>query len=84
MRWGVIGTGRVSNDFVLSLKHVEEAEIVMCAARSAEKSKAFASTHEIARFGTKITHLYITRKFTRKAMLKYYENLISRFALEHR
>ena len=58
VRWGVIGTGRVSNDFVLSLKHVEEAEIVMCAARSAEKAKAFASTHAIARFGESYEDIY--------------------------
>ena len=58
VRWGVIGTGRVSNDFVLSLKHVEEAEIVMCAARSAEKAKAFASTHGIASFGKSYDDIY--------------------------
>ena len=58
VRWGVIGTGRVSNDFVLSLRHVEGAEIVMCAARSEEKAKAFAETHEIPSFGKSYDDIY--------------------------
>jgi len=58
VRGGIIGTGKVSNDFVLSLRHVEEAEIVMCAARSVEKARAFAKAHEIRVAGETYEDVY--------------------------
>ena len=42
LRWGLIGCGRVSNDFALALRHVKTAKVVACAARSSESAAKFA------------------------------------------
>lgn len=47
LRWGIIGCGRVSHDFVQALKHLPSASVVACAARSQESAQVFATKHGI-------------------------------------
>ena len=47
LRWGFVGCGRVSHDFVQALHHVSSAQVVACAARDLERAKEFASKHGI-------------------------------------
>jgi len=49
IRWGIMGTGRVCNDFVQALKTVECAIIEAVCSRSLEKAQKFASIHGISR-----------------------------------
>ncbi|KAI2512797.1 oxidoreductase [Fragilaria crotonensis] len=50
LRWGLIGCGRVSHDFTQALKHLPNASVVACAARSVDDAKEFAEKHGIARY----------------------------------
>jgi len=50
LRWGLIGCGRVSNDFTQALKHVPSASVVACAARSEDNAKSFAQKHGIPKY----------------------------------
>ena len=47
LRWGLIGCGRVCNDFVQALKHLPTAQVVACAARDAVRAAEFAEKHKI-------------------------------------
>lgn len=47
LRWGILGCGRVSHDFVQALKLVPTAQVVACAARDGEAAKGFAEKHDI-------------------------------------
>lgn len=47
LRWGILGLGKISNQFVQDLKLIEEVEIVACASRSISKAINFAGIHEI-------------------------------------
>ncbi|CAM9310474.1 unnamed protein product [Heterosigma akashiwo] len=49
IRWGIMGTGRVCNDFVQALKIVEGAEIAGVCSRSLERAQEFATRHGISR-----------------------------------
>lgn len=49
VRWGVIGPGRIASKVVQDFPHVPGAELVAVASRSAERAKAFAADHGIAR-----------------------------------
>mmetsp|Transcript_20583 Transcript_20583/g.23490 ORF Transcript_20583/g.23490 Transcript_20583/m.23490 type:complete len:394 (+) Transcript_20583:54-1235(+) len=49
LRWGIIGCGRVSHDFVTALQHISSASVVGCAtANSLEKAQTFATKHRIS------------------------------------
>ncbi|DBA05325.1 TPA: hypothetical protein N0F65_007487 [Lagenidium giganteum] len=45
LRWGFIGCGKISNDFVNALKCVPNAVLQACAARSLSSAQDFASQH---------------------------------------
>jgi predicted dehydrogenase len=49
VRWGVVGPGRIASKVVRDFAHVPGAEVVAVASRSAERAKAFATEHGIAR-----------------------------------
>ena len=49
LKWGIIGCGRVSHDFVQALKHLPSASVVACAARSKGSAQEFASKHKISK-----------------------------------
>ena len=49
LRWGILSAGKISHDFVLSLKTLPQSEhhVVAIAARNAESAEKFACTHSI-------------------------------------
>ncbi|CAK4084349.1 unnamed protein product [Aphanomyces euteiches] len=47
LRWGILGCGKISSDFVNGLHLAQDAKIVACAARTLETSSAFAKLHGI-------------------------------------
>lgn len=49
LKWGILGCGRVSNDFVQALKHLPTQEVVACSARSADSAQTFAQNHGIGK-----------------------------------
>jgi len=49
LRWGILGCGRVSHDFVQALKLVPTASVAACAARDLSRAQAFAMKHAVAR-----------------------------------
>jgi len=49
LKWGILGCGRVSNDFCQALKHLPTQSVVACAARSADSAEAFAQKHVIGK-----------------------------------
>jgi len=52
-RWGIMGSGLISSDFVHALGHVPGARVTAVAARSLSKAKEFAAKHSIpAAFGS--------------------------------
>ncbi|GMH57447.1 hypothetical protein TrRE_jg8931 [Triparma retinervis] len=54
LKWGILGTGRICNDFTQSLKLIPSAEVVACASRnSLPGAEGFAEKHGIPRsYGT--------------------------------
>jgi predicted dehydrogenase len=49
LRWGILGLGKISNQFVNDLKLIEDIEIIACASRSISNAINFAGQHEISR-----------------------------------
>ena len=49
LRWGILGLGKISNQFVNDLKLIEDVEIVACASRSISNAINFAGQYEISR-----------------------------------
>ena len=49
LRWGILGCGRVSNDFVQALKNVASAQVVACAARSEASALEFSKKFNISK-----------------------------------
>lgn len=49
MRWGLLSTGGISNDFALALKKTPRAELLAVASRSQEAADAFAKKHGFAK-----------------------------------
>ena len=47
LRWGILGSGRISAQWVQSLREVSGAEIVAVAAREQARAQAFADAHNI-------------------------------------
>lgn len=47
LRWGILGCGRISTDFVSAIKSLESVELRACAARSMDSAQAFAKEHGI-------------------------------------
>lgn len=49
LKWGILSTGRISNDFILSLNNFnkEDHEVVAIASRNAAKSKEYANRFKI-------------------------------------
>ncbi|VEN74640.1 putative Trans-1,2-dihydrobenzene-1,2-diol dehydrogenase [Candidatus Desulfarcum epimagneticum] len=45
MRWGILGCGKIANDFALALKAVPNSTLTAVAARNAGRAKYFASMH---------------------------------------
>ena len=54
LKWGILGTGRICNDFTQALKHLPTASVVACASRTnLPNASLFASKHNIPRsYGT--------------------------------
>lgn len=51
-RWGIIGAGLISNDFVLALKTLPQSEhrVTAVADRELESAKSFAARHSVPRY----------------------------------
>lgn len=49
VRWGIVGPGRIASKVVADFPHVPGAEVVAVASRSAERARAFADAHGVAR-----------------------------------
>lgn len=49
VRWGVVGPGRIAAKVVADGVHVPDAQFVAVASRSADRARAFAAEHGIAR-----------------------------------
>jgi predicted dehydrogenase len=49
IRWGIVGPGRIATNVVKDFPHVEGAEVVAVASRSADRARAFADEHGVAR-----------------------------------
>ena len=47
VRWGIVGPGRIAHNVVRDFAHVEGAEAVAVASRSAERAQVFADEHQI-------------------------------------
>ncbi|MDR2738860.1 MAG: Gfo/Idh/MocA family oxidoreductase [Treponema sp.] len=47
IRWGIVGTGYIANNFANGSKVVEDMEIVACSATSLDKANVFADTYGI-------------------------------------
>ena len=47
LRWGIIGAGNISSQWVLSLRGCPGATVTAVAAREQEKAQAFADRHDI-------------------------------------
>ena len=54
LRWGILGLGKISNQFVNDLKLIEDVEIVACASRSISNAINFAGQYEISRSYDKV------------------------------
>lgn len=52
LRWGILGTGKISNDFMLGLKTLQASkhEVVAVGSRSKESAEEFAAKHSVAKF----------------------------------
>ncbi|KAG6615290.1 Dimeric dihydrodiol dehydrogenase [Phytophthora cinnamomi] len=49
LRWGFLGCGRISSDFVSAMKSLDNVAFQACAARSLASAQAFAKEHGIAK-----------------------------------
>lgn len=49
LRWGILGLGKIANQFVKDLKLIEDVSIVACASRSMSNAINFAGQHEIGK-----------------------------------
>lgn len=49
VRWGIIGTGQISHDFVTALLHVTHSTVVAVGSRTLETARLFAERHQIGR-----------------------------------
>jgi len=49
LKWGILGCGRVSNDFCQALKLLPTQSVVACSARSPDSARSFAQNHGIGK-----------------------------------
>ncbi len=47
IKWGILGTGHISNKFAIALAFLPEAELVAVASRNLETAKQFAEKHNV-------------------------------------
>jgi dihydrodiol dehydrogenase / D-xylose 1-dehydrogenase (NADP) len=45
IRWGFLGCGKISSDFINASKALPNVKFVACAARSLESAQKFSKTH---------------------------------------
>lgn len=50
IRWGIVGLGRIANQFAEDIQSVPNAEVYAVASRDKEKSKRFAQKHQVGKF----------------------------------
>nr|CCA20664.1 dimeric dihydrodiol dehydrogenase putative [Albugo laibachii Nc14] len=50
VRWGILGCGKISSDFTTVLNQFTDSVVTACAARSLDRSEAFAKKHGIANY----------------------------------
>ena len=50
LKWGIVSTGNIADQFAQSLKHVQGAQMEAVASRDIEKAKAFAKKHGIKKY----------------------------------
>jgi len=48
VRWGIMGTGTIANDFVRVLRAVPDAEVAAIGSRTADRASLFADEHGVA------------------------------------
>jgi predicted dehydrogenase len=56
---GILGCGRVSNDFVQALKLVPSAKVVAVSARNLKSAQAFAERHGVSTFCKSVNDLTV-------------------------
>ena len=49
INWGIIGTGNIAHNVMPALQSLEKANVLACAARTAEKAQSFAGQFNISR-----------------------------------
>ena len=48
VRWGIMGTGTIANDFVRVLRAVPDAEVAAIGSRTTDRASLFANEHDVA------------------------------------
>ena len=56
IRWGVLGTGSISDEFVAGLKHAPSVELTAVASRDSARAEDFARRHGFSK-GVSLEHL---------------------------
>jgi len=59
LKWGILGCGRVSNDFVQALKLVPSAKVVAVSARSPKSAQAFAQRHGVSSYCKSVKNIAV-------------------------
>lgn len=59
VRWGILGPGKIAEDFASDFHFVPDAELVAVASRSEDRAKSFASNYNISKVYGDYKKLYI-------------------------
>jgi predicted dehydrogenase len=61
IRWGIAGTGTMAGEFVRGLAHAPGAVVAAVGSRDAERARAFAQRHDVARASASYDALFADR-----------------------
>jgi len=86
VKWGILGCGRIANDFVIALNHTPNALVVACAARDIKTAQVFSHRHGIpvayGSYEELVKDKNVDIVYIATLHHKHYENTI--LALNHR